>query len=252
MKTLLTTPTAIVIGAVLGAFVLVVGAKVIGQSVWIALSAIGTFSAVVVALHRDFILRWWGRPILEIGPYEMVPPYFQEAPQLRKVEVDGLERGTLIGIGLYVNILLMNVGQTLAKNCQPLVTAVGRINDGKWQEVKNWTPLGLEWVLDETAQQATGKPTEERDLIPRKPYFFNLGCASTRHEMHFKLLVTTVPTAQNTMFPPGQYCFEIVVYGERVKPVTKYFHVEWDGMPIKSSGELAQKIRVFAADHPPW
>jgi hypothetical protein len=65
-------------------------------------------------------------------------------------------------------------------------------------------------------------------------------------------LVTVAPSAQETRFLRGQYCFEVTVFAEKAKPVTRYFHVKWLGECTDSFEDVKTKIRVFAEDQPPW
>ena len=235
------TPLAIIIGAV----VLVIGAKCIGQSIWVVLTAMGTIGVVLWAIFRDSILEFWRRPILQILPSEWEPPYFRPAPL---VDSDNKRVGTSYAI----TIELENRGETLAKNCQPLLTGAGSKDKGKWQKEDNWLPLSLLWALDEASMQASGKPTEERDLVPHRPYSFNLGAVRTTDPDNLSISVIIYPTGQRTAFPPGEYCFEIKVFAATVKPICKYFYVQWDGKCSENHEEVKKKLRVFAKDVPPW
>ena len=240
------TPLTMALAAANVVLALAVAFILIIQSNWIGLAAIGTFSAVLWAVYHQGILTWLERPNLQIMPFELTPPLFQKAPEFHPTT------SQRVGSVFFVNVLLENIGETLAKSCQPVVMAVGRYDAGKWQKQKNWIPLGLEWVLDELSRPATGKPTEERDLVPQKPYHFNLGCLSTTDPHAFRLLVTVAPSAQETRFLRGQYCFEVKAFAEKAKPVTKYFHVKWLGECTDSFEDVKTKIRVFADDQPPW
>jgi hypothetical protein len=171
------------------------------------------------------------RPILQIGPFEMRPPLLRRAAELEKIATGDDETiWKQVGFGYYVNLPLTNVGQTLARGCQPLVTSVGEHAEGKgWARDPNWLPIGLRWVLDELNVEAHGKPTEERNLVPRRPYLFNLGNVSTQHPSQFRLILILVATGQRHTFPPGDYCFEITVYSENAEPTVKWYRVQWRG-----------------------
>jgi len=236
------TPLAIIIATI----VLVIGAKYIGQSIWPVLTAIGTIGVVLWAIFQQGILTWWQRPKLQIMPSEWKPPYFRSAPEVNR------NTGESVGLGYYVTITLKNMGETIAKNCQPLLTAMGRINADKWQKEENWLPLSLRWTLDELSERTAGKPTAERDLVPHRPYQFSLGHVSTADPDNFTLAVIIRPTGQQTVFPPGEYCFEINVFAERIRPISKYFFLQWDGGCTDHPEEVKKNLRVFAKDHPPW
>ena len=240
------TPLAIALAAANLVLALAVIVILIIQANWVGLAAIATLGAVIWAVYHQGILLWLERPRLQIMPFELEPPLFQKASEFHPTT------SQRVGSGFYVNVELRNTGETLAKSCQPVVTAMGKFDAGKWQKQENWIPLSLEWILDELSRQAAGKPTEERDLVPYKPYHFNLGCVSTTDPHAFRLLVTINPSAQQTRFLRGQYCFEITVFAEKVKPCTKYFHVKWVGECTDNLEEVKTKIRVFTENDPPW
>jgi hypothetical protein len=102
------------------AFILII------QSNWIGLAAIATFSAVLWAVYQ-------------IMPFELNSPLFQKAPEFHPTT------SQRVGSVFFVNVLLENIGETLAKSCQPVVMAVGRYDAGKWQKGKN-KKIGFPWV----------------------------------------------------------------------------------------------------------
>ena len=80
----LETRHAILFGAIIVAIVPVVGARVIGQTVWIALTAVATSTAIIVVIFRDSFWSWWNRPILEISPVDSTAPHFVHIPEISK------------------------------------------------------------------------------------------------------------------------------------------------------------------------
>ena len=240
------TPLTISLAAANLVLALAAAVILIIQANWVGLLAISTLGAVLWAVYHQGLLSWLERPRLQIRPFELTPPFFQKAPEFHPTT------SQRVGSAFFVNILLENTGETLAKSCQPVVTAMGKFDAGKWKKQENWIPLGLEWVLDELSQQNAGKLNGERDLIPHKPYLFHLGCLSTTDPHAFRLLVAFTPSAQETRFVRGQYCFEITVFAEKAKPYTKYFHIKWVGECTDNFEEVKTKIRVFTENDPPW
>jgi hypothetical protein len=215
---------------------------------WAAISALGSIVVVIWAIFQQGIMRWMDRPILSIPPYKQEPPYFRPATQF-------IGEGTsqkVLGKGYYVNVEIINKGKTLARFTQPHLTALWTYSKEKeWNKTENWIPLGLEWVLDEIKRQATGRPTEERNLVPSRPYRFNLFNLSTSHRDGIMLRTVFYPSAQPTMFGPGKYCFEITVTAERCNPVKKYFWVDWKGGCAEDFEEVQQKIGISMKDRHP-
>jgi hypothetical protein len=236
----------IVLAAVNVVFALAIGVILITHSNWIGLAAIGMIGVVLWAVYHQGILGWLGRPKLQMMQFEMKPPFFQKAPEFHP------NTSQRVGSRFCINVPLRNTGETIARSCQPVVTAMGKIDAGEWQKQENWIPVGLEWALEESSRPNPGKPLEERDLVPQRPYHFNLGSISTTDPHAFRLLLTVAASAQEARFLRGQYCFEVTVFAEKAKPVTKYFHVKWVGGCTDDLEEVVKRIKVFADDSSPW
>jgi hypothetical protein len=138
------------------------------------------------------------------------------------------------GLGCYATFTVINTGRTAAVRCQPVLTMIyerhlgvgGKVN---WIPVKSWIPLPLLWSLDEPNIAADGRPTQDRDLVPHRPYLFDLGNCSSRDPDAFHLRPTVHPFSQETSFKPGERCFEITVFSENAEPIKKWVHLNWHG-----------------------
>jgi hypothetical protein len=76
-----------------------------------------------------------------------------------------------------VSVPITNIARTLARHCRPLATSVARRDQsGRWDITKNWVALPLYWTLGEIDNDAAGRPTEERHLVPQRQYLFDLVC----------------------------------------------------------------------------
>ncbi len=106
--------------------------------------------------------------------------------------------------------------------------------------------------MDIAAEVGAGQPTEERDLTPHRPYFFNFGIIRTDLPLSFLLNPITMPGDQDIDYSPGEFCFELTVFAERAEPARKYFHIQWDGGCTDNFEEVKTRIRIFARDDPPW
>lgn len=250
MKSPFLIPSAIIIGALVGSITLVVGASLTNQSTWIVLTAVGTIGAVVWAVWHQGILTLINRPILEIEPPDYSRQYLRHARIISsgKEDLEGHDEQRC-----YLDIQIKNKGRTIARNCQPLLTAMGAVDDsGRWQKQDNWAPIGLDWILDEAARQATGQPTEEKDIVRERPYVFSLGYMSTKEPHYFRFSTYLIPTGQPDKVCPYKNCFEVTVFAENAKPVKKYFHLRYDNGWFRDIEKIKQAMRVFTADYPPW
>jgi len=240
------TPLASKLAGVLIVLGLVMCVIYVDQSYWPAIAAIGTVGVVIWAIFSETILRRQRRPILKISTFELEPPHLRQVP-LRHV------RGELADISGYpLSIQLVNTGETLAKSAQPLVTGVGRFEDGKWQTHDNWIPAPIRWALDIPAELGAGEPTQEKDLIPHRPYVFNLGILRTDRPDLFFLNPITMPGNQAVDYSPGEFCFELKVFAEGTEPATKYVHIQWKGGCTVNFNKVKKRIRICLLDNPPW
>ena len=230
------TPSTYILGIILTSLIIVAGAYFIGQNIWGVIAALGTVGAVVWAIFHQGFLEWWRRPVLEFLPFMQEPPYFRQANEL-----DAL--GNVAAVGYYVNIPIRNRGKTILKHCEPLIITMGSRQGGTWQQDENWLPKGLRWSFEGEG---------ERDLVTERPHTFSLGKLTTQHPDLFILSITYPTTGQPYTLGPGEYCFEIKVFGERAKSITSYFHVEWQGGTTQDFNTVNSLFRIFQEDNPPW
>lgn len=140
----------------------------------IAAGTVGAaISAIWAVIYLEIIKPYFDRPRLIIKEPGFKPPFYRPAPEKNRA-------GQQVGIGYYINILLKNTGKRTANNCQPLVIGMWELIKGDWQKEKNWISVPLQWAAGEgKGYDYPGKLREERNIIPRRPYYFNLGKIST-------------------------------------------------------------------------
>ncbi len=220
-----------------------------------AFAASGTVSAVLWALYHQEIKCHRERPLLQIKTFELDIPYFRKAD-----EID-YRTETISGYGYYINIPIENIGKRTAKNCQPIITAIAKYKNNIWEKEINWIPVPLSWAADEReyseGEIIDGKVTKkfpkvERDLIPYRPYFFNLGRFRSHQPNSLEIMTATILTAQNQVFEFGHYSFEIKIVAEETKPEIRYFEIEWNVPCTLEFKEFRQKIKFEIKSRPPW
>jgi len=180
---------------------------------WAAFGALASLFVVIWAVSQIYIIKWIDRPILRIKDYENGPPFFRPAPEIDK------ETRQVISIGYYVNLQIINEGKTVAKNAEPYLSSFWEFRNGDYHRDKNWIPVRLRWIFDQ--------PQESENLMPWKPYRFNLLNLSTSHPDEFRLLLIFLPTGQLSSFRTGRYCFEVTVFAEDTKPLSRYYFVDF-------------------------
>lgn len=146
------------------------------------LIAAGTVGAAVAAvwaiIYLEIMKPYFKCPKLEMKEPGHEPKFIKQAPKIDN-------EGKLISTDYYINIMLKNTGNRTANNCQPLLIGMSKIEQNKRIEEKNWLSVPLRWAGGEKKEFGTNKIREERNIIPHRPYYFNLGKISTEQPDDF-------------------------------------------------------------------
>jgi len=209
----------------------------------IAAGTVGAaISAVWAIIYLEIIKPKYHRPKLEITEPGFEPKFYRKAP---------IKDKSGVRIDYYINILLKNIGNRTANNCQPLLIGMWKIIQQKPAKEENWISVPLQWAGGEKREYGTNKIREERNIIPHRPYYFNLGKISTNHPDEFVILYLPSLAGQRPKIGPGEYCFEVTVTGEEVDLPRKYFYVTWRGGCTGDLDEVEQRFEVSMKDTPP-
>ena len=230
------TPThAIIIGSIVAPVLLLIGAKIIGQSVWTVLAALGTIAAVIWAVYSQGFLSWYNKPVLQIIPYVETHPHLIKGPiktlkpsinqttSEKSLEEKTYERHTLV-------FNLKNAGKTIGHDARPFVTAVATCNDkDEWSFQGNWAPTPLKWIHEYYDTRVTKTPSKDKHLVPERPYLFELGFFSNLYPDSFRLSWSRILPHQPQDYQKGKYCFEVTAYAVKAKTKKIYVKLEWNG-----------------------
>ena len=109
---------------------------------WAAAGA--TFLAVLVALFKDEILRWWRRPALLVS-IDLRPPDCQKTKLDYKVQRTTLIYGS--ADCYYLRLWVSNTGRTRAERVQVFAAKLfRRTADGTFKQVESFLPMNLRWA----------------------------------------------------------------------------------------------------------
>jgi hypothetical protein len=227
-------------GIILSAIIIVAGAM-FSENVWNALAALGTLGAVGAALYIGPYRDYRKRPILEFDFYEKKPPHLRQVMPNK----DGVgPKGTLYPI----SIKITNNGRATARNAQVIISSVWTFDNDQWTAQSNWIPIPVKWALDE----GNPRPTEEKDLVPYRPYVFNLGVMTSLNPTLLGLRTLISPRNQPILYGPGRYCFEVMVCTEGIRePYKRNFYVTWSGGCTSKLSETEKTIIVEMKEKPP-
>jgi len=117
---------------------------------WAAASA--TFLAVLVALFKDEILRWWRKPKLTVS-------IVLQPPDCHKTTLDYEVRRTTVVYGsaecYYLRLWVANEGQTRAERVQVFAAKLfRRTADGSFKQVDSFLPMNLRWSHSQQGSRA--------------------------------------------------------------------------------------------------
>ena len=235
-----------IVASIIVALGLVIGVLLAPEKLWLALTAIGTLLVVTWAVFHEWILVKLNRPILALSLFEQEPPHIIEIPE---ISPETKKKST----GYYVTLMLINTGRLVAKSAQPQITAKAQYMyaDG-WKIQQNWIPVSIGWVLDEWIQMSEGRPTEERDMIPERPYLFHALGISSIQPHYLNIYPTIIPRHQSNQYVPGEYCFEIKVFAIGAKTIKKYVHVKWKQEEPDTFTSIPDRIEVTLRDDWPF
>lgn len=237
-------------------YVLILHAKSTNGPNWEALSAIGTtaaamaaFLAVVVALLYPVYQERRNQPILELALYE-----HSDGTHLKHVR------------GIYsLPLVITNVGRNTAKNVQAFVKSSGTRKNENWERPMKWVPVPLYWlegqfvfgpvVFGPGIESVTGA----QDLVRDRPAYFHLGYMGIFREEDpdppnvFNIRYVTMYQDQGYSYKNGlEHCFEVVVYTEGIKPITKYVYVLVEGDYTSDAEEMKKRVTISMKDNAPW
>lgn len=211
---------------------------------WTAIGAIATAFAVIWAIYSQGIINFFNRPNLEIAFFEPLPPHL-----FNTFDISVEEGGESKYNGLIITLQLKNNGKSVAYQAQPYLTNLYyKDNTRSWKPKNGWIQIPLKWVLGEDIF-----PSLIRDLIPEKPYLFNLGSFSSIRDGKFLFTYSKSPLSQKETVDPGEYCFEVTVFALKAKPIKKYLYVDFDDFSGVTDLEKIKGYikKVEMKDHPP-
>ena len=181
--------------------------------------ASGVWSTVVIAvanLFIIFVLPWRRRPKFFVD-YQPVEPFCRQT----------LSAPPTLSPTYWVRLRVRNSGRVLARGCLCKLIEVVDVDGDPVQEMD---PMQLHWVG--TDWQAVPLQTIDLD---RDDYAYVDVLATRPGETDVLLAGDQFPGTgyqargiRNSL-PPGRYVLRISVYGEDVRPATKYLSLVWAG-----------------------
>ncbi len=196
-----------------------------GEFTWTAFAAILTLLALIWAVYHQEFKYIINRPELELQFFESEHPYLRDGVEVSIEKTENVIHGKSYRGGI-VTIQLKNTGEITARNAEVVLTKTWSKNsDGEWKQDEKWISIPLKWVIP--IYDSSGLDIMTRNLTPNRSYLFNVGSFSKRRNGEFLFTYYTSPVSQPETKPSGEYCFEITVYAENIKPQSRYLCIKF-------------------------
>jgi len=193
---------------------------------WQAISAVGTFVAVGVALFIAIFGQWATRKIF--GPrvrieFESRAPFLVRTDRTLVPVERGSDELTNLGVSFWVRVRIHNAGKSTAERCK--VKLLNVQYDGGKKELERFDPVILRWVSPPLGTEQF-KPL---DILRDEKELCNLLSLLQAKQQIAEIECDSEPRGAITAFDLRKhtnYWLDIVAFGENFKPVYKTLEVE--------------------------
>jgi len=203
-------------------------------------SAFATFLAVMVALFKDEILRWWRKPRLTVS-ITLAPPDCHKTTLNYAVQKAAITYSSTDCY--YLRVWVSNIGKTRAEKVQVFASKLSRRSaDGSFKVVEAFLPMNLRWAH---GQQAGGTPEIFAEGIsPMMGKHCDLGhvvdpefrkdigedlAEVPADQTILSLDLEIKPNTRSHLISPGVYRLELRVAAANSAPVTKVIELTITG-----------------------
>ncbi len=216
---------------------------------WVAAGA--TLLAVLVALFKDEILRFWRKPRLVVS-------IVLDSPDCHKTILNYVVQKVALTYGAadcyYLRLWIENIGRTRADRVQVFAAKLLRKNaDGSLKQVQDFLPMNLRWahgqqgphgpeIFAEGISPQMGKHCDLGHVVDPK-HRVDVGedlSAVRSDETILALDLEVQPNTRSHLIPPGVYQLQLRVAAANCAPVTKKIEITITGK------WFADQARMFA------
>lgn len=202
--------------------------------------AFATILAVLVALFKEEIVRWWRRPELEASITRAPPDCVQTKAEY---SVQRTAHPFAAADSYWLRIWVKNTGKMRAEKVQVFAAALSkRVADGAFKPVDNFLPMNLRW--SHAQDQAHAPEIFADGISPGMGKHCDLGhIIDPQHRVEVGEDLSNVPSGKtilglelevkpNTLshlIPPGTYRLTLRIAAGNSKPVTKVVEISVTG-----------------------
>lgn len=189
--------------------------------------AVGTISAVLVALFKEDLLRWRRRPEL-VAVLKAERPYCVKTP-----EHHGTPPNVWNGSRYFIRLMVTNMGNVRADKVEVFLSSA--VVEETNQPVPNFIPMNLKWSYIGSIYADGISPDMSRlcDFAaitdPTWPPFKEERPSALSEKETCLSLILEVGLSRRDFLPPGRYKFEVTMAASNCKPVRQQFRLHLTG-----------------------
>jgi hypothetical protein len=206
--------------------------------------AVGTISAVILALFKDFILASYRKPILQIS-CSKDPPFTSRTPI-----ISASKNSNVVWTGdcYYVRAQVLNRGKTRAEKVQVYASKLAKKGaDQRFADMPAFLPLNAKW-----SNSPPGQPSAILDGIsPKMAAFVDLvGLSDPANPYQGRptgtpagvtvaeLQLEVAPLSGSNLLPPGTYQLTLRIAAANVAPIEKTFEFSHTGTWLENDADM--------------
>ena len=187
--------------------------------------AIATFLAVLVALFKEDIVKFWRCPNLDVRVK-------LEAPDCHKIPLQVInqstgERPRTIN-SYYLRLWVFNSGKVRADRVQVFASKLLRQHaDGKFKIEQNFLPMNLRWSHSQLSSK--GSEIFAEGISPDMGKHCDLGHIKEDETPKLELDLEVLPNTGSHILNPDKYRLNIKIAASNFKPITRTIEINLTG-----------------------
>lgn len=211
------------------------------------LAPIATFTAALVALFKEDIVKRWRRPKLTVRLL-LKSPDSVAIPSVVTWQGAGdpnvkMWRGDIYYFRLWVE----NQGSWPAERVQAYIRSISnRLGDNRLEEIREFIPMNLRWahspadkpIIFETLNPHMGKHCDLGSVSPTSNASERPLAGMKEGESTFNLATEVFPNNNCHRLKPGKYRIEILVAAQNARPRLFRVNLDWTGVFEESAERM--------------
>ena len=186
--------------------------------------AIATFIAVIVALFKEDIVKFWRCPNLDLRVK-------LEAPDCQKIPLQVINQsaGKKFRIdSYYLRLWIFNSGRVRVDRVQVFASKLLRQHaDSEFKKEQSFLPMNLKWSHSQLSSK--GPEIFAEGISPDMGKHCDLGHIKKAETTKLELDLEVLPNTGSHILTPGKYRLDIKIAAGNFKPITRTIEINLTG-----------------------